>query len=223
MIYICFGKFGDLGKFRSIVTKKRGRFQTTDTLDVGQTHPVHHDPEFRPQCPRDASMVLRHITSNNSQLFPQIQSYIRLSRHNSGHAYQTQIFHSKLHRDISFGLANICVKIVQVAQHLDITDSQLLKPTDHPHLVLRTSGSTLIGSHNNLASTPKHQTMHCWLNSSTAENSSANQQQTSTSSLPLFCLLSTLTTPSSILPPYLLLFLRSKPPFLFKLNTDPMS
>jgi hypothetical protein len=129
----------------------------------------------------------------DSIIHPSLKTQLRLCLPNS-------YFHSKLHRDISFGPANICVKIVQVAQHLDITDSQFLKPTDHPHLVLQTSGNTLTGSHNNLASTLKHQIMQCWLASSAAKNSSANQQQTSTSSLSLFCQLSTLTTPSSILP-----------------------
>ncbi len=202
------------------VTKKRGRFQTTDTLDVGQTHPEHYDPEF------PASMSERHLHGAKTQsckqsaalhtdsiIHPTLKTQLRLWSPNSD-------FHSKLHRDISFGPSNICVKIVQVAQHLDITDSQSLKPTDHPHLVLRTPGSTLTGSHNNLASTPKHQIMHCWLASSATEK--FDQLTNSKPLLPL-CLSSvcslTLTTPFSQFLPTLsllpsILLLVSLPLFL---------
>ncbi len=130
----------------------------------------------------------------DSIVHPSLKTQLRLWLPNS------DFYSQNIYRGISFGLAYICIDIVQFAQHLDITDSQLQKLIDHLHLIHRTSGSTLSGSHNNLASASRHQIIHCWLASSATENWSANQQQNCTSSLSFS---------------FLLLFTQTTPPFLF--------
>jgi hypothetical protein len=107
-------------------------------LQMTMCHNAHQTP---PQ-------FLRHRIAYNSQFFIQVQSCIRLARHNSGYSCKVQILFTKCTEAIH-SASNASATIL-FTQHSDITGLQMQELTHLLHLIHLTSGTKFSGPHDNL-------------------------------------------------------------------------